>query len=1223
MAINAGTVFSALELNTGPWSRALKTAGKDLKIFADKSESASKRIDALGGAMKSTGSTITTFVTVPLLGAGAALTKFAGDFEESTNKVASIADTTVMSIEEIQEGVLNLSDEMGIAANELNETLYQTISATGDTANALDYVEIASKAAIGGFTDTTTAVDGLTTVLNAYGLKGKEAMQSVADQMLMAQNYGKTTFGEMASSIGNVIPIAASLDVSTQELFASIATLTKNGIGTSEAITGLKAAYSNILKPTKQAKDLSKELGIEFSAAHLKSVGWAKFLDEIREKTGGNADKMAELFGSTEALNAVTVLATTGAKDFSGALDAMDNSAGATQKAFETMEQGVNDGLGDMLNSLKNLGIELGQVLLPYVMKMIEKVQEWIDWFKGLDDSTKELIVKIGMVVAAIGPVLLILGTLASSIGNIIGLVTTISGAFGIFSASSGMAAAGATLATGATSGLGTALTALTGPIGLTITGIAALTAGGYALYKHLSSESIPEIQRFGSEVSNSTQEAVGGFLDLNDKATVALNSLAWSGQAVTEEMSNNIINNFQSMSDTIVESLNKGKDESLETLNQFFSTADGITQEEKEEMIKSVTEGYEARKKIVENGQNRIIEILETAKKEKRSLTEKEQKEINEIQQKMVDYGIEALSESEVEQRVIMEKIKNQASEITARQAAEVVKNSKEQKEKVIAEAEEQYEKVIAEIIKQRDQMGSITEKQAQKLIEEAEKQKNETIKRAEIMHKKIVEEAKKQAKEHIDKVDWETGEILSKWEVFKNNLSEKWENIKKDASEKLNQMVEDVKAKWDEMKTDISTKLEEIKSNVSTGWDNMKTTAKKKWQEIKTEIINKWTELKNDALTWAENMVTMFSTGIKNKVNDVKYAVNSVAIKIKDYLGFSSPTKEGPASDSDKWAPNFMNMFNQGIIDNTPKVAKSSENVAQKIKDALDKVNSYVENTVSIIEKKFELWKLKNKELEGSTEELSKKLEVQKEKHKALNSEIENTQEALVIATEKYGSSSEVVQELELKLIDLQIAQEKVNNEIKETIEKVNNASSAWEKYYKAVGHGVYDLSTPRGGGGSSRDDDNSEHYYNENTGEHHIFKDGKHTVIDSNGNSRIVVDEDKEEEPGGWIGSGPKWHDGGWVGKPVGLKHDEVPAILQTGEFVLSRKMINGLINTSNNAQTIDYDKLGKALAKYIKPSINMDAVINSPQPLNPSKIKQEQEVLLRQLAMDWGV
>jgi len=384
--------------------------GANLSSFEKGMNKVTRDLNRTSRKLESAGGTMTSAFTMPVMGAGIAAGKMAGDFEVGLNKVSTIADGTVMSMESIEKKSLALSDKMGIAGGEITEALYQTISATGDTANAFSYVEVAAQAAEGGFSDIGTSVDGLTTVMNAYGLQGAAAMQSVSDQMLMAQNYGKTTFGEMAASIGNVIPIASSLDVSTQELFASIATLTKNGIQTSQAVTGLKAAYSNILKPSKQASDMAAELGLEFNAAHLKSVGWAGFLDEVRDKTGGNADMMAQLFGSTEALNAVTVLATTGAQDFAGALDAMAGSAGATQAAYDKMNQGFNDSVGDTLVQLQNLGIMMGDIILPYFNQGIQKLGEWIQWFKGLDDATKENIVKFALFVAAIGPVLLMIG---------------------------------------------------------------------------------------------------------------------------------------------------------------------------------------------------------------------------------------------------------------------------------------------------------------------------------------------------------------------------------------------------------------------------------------------------------------------------------------------------------------------------------------------------------------------------------------------------------------------------------------------------------------------------------------------------------------------------------------------------------------------------------------------------------------------------------------------
>lgn len=406
--------------------------GSDISGFQQGIRNVQDQLKSVSKNLEKAGSELTKNLTLPILGLGAVSVKAFSDFEKGLNKVATIADLNVKSIDNIKNEVLDLSDVVHIGTGELNEALYQTISATGDTVNALDYVKVASKAAVGGFTDVTTSVDGLTTVMNAYGLKGKDAMQKVADQMLMAQNYGKTTFGEMASSMGNVIPIAASLNISTKELFASVATLTKAGIGTSEAITGLKAAYSNIVKPSEQASKMAKQLGINFNSTHLKSVGWANFLDEIRQKTNGNVDAMSQLFGSVEALNAVTVLATTGAEDFSGALIAMENSSGSVDKAFNTMEQGFSAQLNALKISLQNLGIMFGEIIVPMIQPFVDKLKETITWLRGLDTTTQTTIVAVAAIAAAIGPLLIIFSKLTIAASSIKFVLTELGFIFGV-----------------------------------------------------------------------------------------------------------------------------------------------------------------------------------------------------------------------------------------------------------------------------------------------------------------------------------------------------------------------------------------------------------------------------------------------------------------------------------------------------------------------------------------------------------------------------------------------------------------------------------------------------------------------------------------------------------------------------------------------------------------------------------------------------------------------
>lgn len=438
--------------------------------LSEKAKEVGEKLKSVGDKISNVGKDMTTKITAPIVGAGTAAAKFAIDFEQGMAKVSTIADTTKVPIESLKKGLLDLSTQTGMSVNELTEAEYQAISAGVDTASSVEFLSTAVKAAKGGFTDTKTAVDGLSTVMNAYGLKASE-VKRVTDEMMVAQNYGKTSFGEMASSMGKVIPIAASVNVSTKELFASLAVLTKNGISTSEAVTGLKAAMSNIIKPSSEASKLAAQLGIEFNAAHLKSVGWAKFLEEIREKTGGNTEQMAKLFGSVEALNTVMVLAGKGSQDFSTALGLIENAAGTTDQAFEKMNNTTGNKLTKSFNALKNSAIQFGDTIAPIIQRVADVIQTLAEKIQNLSPAQQQMILMFGAIVAAIGPVLLFIGKLISAVG-------TISTVFG--TATGAMATAGAGVT--ATGGM---FAALTSPIGITIAAIAGLIAIFVALYKN------------------------------------------------------------------------------------------------------------------------------------------------------------------------------------------------------------------------------------------------------------------------------------------------------------------------------------------------------------------------------------------------------------------------------------------------------------------------------------------------------------------------------------------------------------------------------------------------------------------------------------------------------------------------------------------------------------------------------------------------------------------
>ena len=428
----------SVNASLGSMKAQMAAAKQSVSGFSDKLTEHERIQKRTAKSIEQTGSKISglsdkmALLSAPILAAATAGFKLHNDFAGGIAKISTLVDTTVVSMQKISNEIRAVSDETGTGVADLSESVYQAISAGVDTAHAVSFVKDMTIAAKAGFTDTTTAVNGVTTVLNAYGKSAEEA-SAITDQMLLTQNFGKTSFGEMAQSMGNVIPIAAQLNVSTQELFGSIAVLTKNGIRTSEAITCLKAAYSNILKPSSDAAKLAQSLGIEFNAAHLKSVGWVKFLEEVKRATGGDAEQMAQLFGSVEALNIVLVLTGKGAGDFDKVMGQMAKSTGMTREAYEKMLT-PSEQMQIAMNQLKNAGMDLAVSFTPYFKAMSMRVKELAAWFRTLTPEQKTLIGQVAFGIVTF-----------QLFGSTLGRLLTVGGrAFGTFnSIAAGISKAG------------------------------------------------------------------------------------------------------------------------------------------------------------------------------------------------------------------------------------------------------------------------------------------------------------------------------------------------------------------------------------------------------------------------------------------------------------------------------------------------------------------------------------------------------------------------------------------------------------------------------------------------------------------------------------------------------------------------------------------------------------------------------------------------------------
>ena len=331
------------------------------------------------------------------------------DFDDSLREINTLLDDSSKLTKEFSANFIAMSNNYGKDVQEQTKGFYQIVSAgITDTNEALKLLNIANQAAVGGISQVNTAIDAITNVINAYG-KETITAEKASDILFTTVRLGKTTFNELASSLGQVLPVGAAAGVSFEELSATLANLTKVGLSTPEAVTSLKAALANVIKPGKEAQDMARDLGIEFSSQAIKAKGFVNFLFEVIDKTGGAEAQLAKLFPSIRGLAGILAISGADRKSFISDLEAMNNSAKATKMAFEEMRKSTGFQFQVLMKTAKNLGVVFFKVFdseINWIIRKTIKSVQWLaqemlklsvvvknvgsyfKWFSGLLDGT-------------------------------------------------------------------------------------------------------------------------------------------------------------------------------------------------------------------------------------------------------------------------------------------------------------------------------------------------------------------------------------------------------------------------------------------------------------------------------------------------------------------------------------------------------------------------------------------------------------------------------------------------------------------------------------------------------------------------------------------------------------------------------------------------------------------------------------------------------------------
>lgn len=394
-AENLSEKTTETEKNLDEAAEAARKASEEVEKFGDKSEESGKQseesskksrdgIKELQGVLASAGIAATLN---EIKNGFFDCSEAAAQFETSTAMVATIADTSQKSLSDISKEVRIYSNETGEAASDMAEATYQAISASVNTADAASFAGTATKLAVGGFTSATTAVDVLTTAINAYGLAASDATQ-LSDYLITTQNLGKTSVDQLAQSVGKVIPLASAYNVQMDNLSSAYAVLTANGIATAESGTYLKSMLNELGDTGSDVSEvLLNSTGKTFAQLMEQGYSLGDVMAMLGDAVDGDSTAFNALWSSTEAGIGALSLFNAGADKYNSVLDSMRTSAGATEKAYSTMADTTDKSKQRMENSFNNLKISVGDVLNPALTQVYEG---FTSVFAGMSDFVDE-----------------------------------------------------------------------------------------------------------------------------------------------------------------------------------------------------------------------------------------------------------------------------------------------------------------------------------------------------------------------------------------------------------------------------------------------------------------------------------------------------------------------------------------------------------------------------------------------------------------------------------------------------------------------------------------------------------------------------------------------------------------------------------------------------------------------------------------------------------------
>jgi TP901 family phage tail tape measure protein len=402
--------------------KALKDVEAAAKGAGGSLDAPSQKLGLMGDKMVGAGKSMSMGVTLPLLAVGAVAVNSAAKFETSMNQVQAASGASSAELDDLSEYAKQMGADTVFSAGEAADAMLELAKSgmtpvqikAGGLKATMDLAAAGNLALADAATITSNA-------MNTFSLEAKDAA-TVAAALAGGANASSADVSDLALALSQVGPGAKTAGLSLQETVAVLAEFADKGIRGSDAGTSLKTMLTRLVPTTDKAAGMMAQLGIDFTNADGSMKSIAEVAEILQEKMGGLSDEqktlaMNVMFGS-DATRAATILMQGGAEGLEKYTKATNDQSAATDMA-EARMKGLGGALENMKGSLETAAINIGEVLAPMISKAAGAIKWLADGLSGMPKWLQTVVVGVGLLVAAIGPLLVITGKVLTGFQSI------------------------------------------------------------------------------------------------------------------------------------------------------------------------------------------------------------------------------------------------------------------------------------------------------------------------------------------------------------------------------------------------------------------------------------------------------------------------------------------------------------------------------------------------------------------------------------------------------------------------------------------------------------------------------------------------------------------------------------------------------------------------------------------------------------------------------------